>query len=275
MTDNSTAVAADSATVSAADNNAAPSSEQTQNALAATQSEGEGQQEAENSQSSDGKAEADKSATGKPSPEQRKATGQYIRELKQKLRESDAKAALYREQLDRLGKPVQPRADATVEEIDDIRLQNTVRKVSAEQTQQNMELTERQAAQARADTFKAICDDASDRMPDLFEKFGKLPCTAEMGAEILDSDKAAELAMYFVNNPREARSISELPPSRQGAAIARIEARLQTALDVRKTSNTPPPTGTLKGAGAPAGFNLATASVDDVAAQLKKAGVIR
>lgn len=249
MTDTTAPVAGDSATASTADDKAVSSSEQTENALAATQSEGEGQQEADTN-SPDGKAEPDKSATGKPSPEQRKATGQYIRELKQKLRESDAKAALYREQLDRLGKPVQPRADATVEEIDDIRLQNTVRKVSAEQTQQNMEMTERQAAQARADTFKAICDDASDRMPDLFEKFGKLPCTAEMGAEILDSDKAAELAMYLVNNPREARSISELPPSRQGAAIARIEARLQTALDVRKHSSTPPPTGALKGAGA-------------------------
>ena len=275
MTDNSAPVAGDSATTPAPSDNGASSSEQTQNALAATQSEGEGQQEAENSQSSDGKAEADKSATGKPSPEQRKATGQFIREQKQKIRQLQAELSLRNEQLARFSKPVQAPADATFDQIEDVKLQNTVRKVSAEQAQHQMEAVEREAWAARAEAFKAVCDDAADRMPDLYEKFGKLPCSPTMAEEILESEKMAEVAMYLVSNPREAETIAKLPVARQGAAIARIEARLQTALDVRKTSNTPPPTGTLKGAGAPAGFNLATASVDDVAAQLKKAGVIR
>lgn len=267
MTDTTTPVAGDSATTHAA-GEAATSPEQTQNALTATEGAQEGAQQEAEQEPSQGDAEADKSAKGKQTPEQRKAAGQFIKEQKRRIRQLEAELELRTKQLQSYQKPAEIPDNATDEQREEARLESIVRKTNVAQTRPVVEELTEAAHRARVETFQAICEEVSDRMPDLHERFSNLPCSMEMATEILESDKGAEIAMYLVNHPKEARDIADLPPARQAAAIARLEGRLQTAVEVRKHTSTPPPTGSLKGSGGQPSFDPKTASVADIQKRL-------
>jgi hypothetical protein len=105
--------------------------------------------------------------------------------------------------------------------------------------------------QARQAGFMAKVEAVSDRMPDLLEKFASVPVSEQAAELIAESDRAAEIAYYLANNPREAHEIASLPAHLQGARIARIEAKVSSAPSVRKVSNAPQPIPTLKGGSSP------------------------
>ncbi len=105
--------------------------------------------------------------------------------------------------------------------------------------------------QARQAGFMAKVEAVADRMPDLLEKFATVPVSEAAAELIAESDRAAEIAYYLANNPREAHEIASLPAHLQGARITRIEAKVSSAPSVRKVSQAPQPIPTLKGGAAP------------------------
>lgn len=148
------------------------------------------------------------------------------------------------QELERLrGQP----ADIPFEQQDANRVREVLKEEKLAEKQQEIQTRDQVIKEARAATFMAKVEAAADRMPDLLEKFAAVP-VSEAAAEIIaESDKAAEIAYYLANNPREAREIASLPAHQQGARITRIEAKLSAAPQVRKVSQAPAPVPALKG----------------------------
>jgi hypothetical protein len=102
------------------------------------------------------------------------------------------------------------------------------------------------AAQAKAEAF-------ADRMPDLWGKLKALPELSSASVKfIAESDKGAEVAYHLANNPAEASRLKSLHPLDQGIELARLEARLSVAPQVRKVSTAPAPAPTVTGNPSPA-----------------------
>ena len=116
-----------------------------------------------------------------------------------------------------------------------------------------VETAETRAAMAREEAFNAKVDAVRDRMPDFDQVFhSRLPITATMAELISDSERGPEIGYYLGKNEEEAGKIARLPPHLQGAAIARIEAKVSLAKP-RIVSATPAPVPTLGGAAAGSG----------------------
>jgi hypothetical protein len=153
---------------------------------------------------------------------------------------------------------------------------NRVREVLKEEklAEKQAELSNRDSfiKEARQAAFVAKAEAALERMPDLLEKFSNVP-VSEAAAEIIaESDKAAEIAYYLGNNPKEAHEIARLPAHLQGARIARIEARLSAAPQVRKVSQAPTPPARLSGASSPGVKDPGSMSMEDYAKWRKASG---
>jgi hypothetical protein len=95
-----------------------------------------------------------------------------------------------------------------------------------------------------------ILGDAEDSGVDL-DEFAKLPVTKPIADAIIESDSPVELVAYLTENPKEAKRISQLSPSRQAAEIGKIEATLSgSAKPVAKTA-APAPIRPVSGNGKP------------------------
>lgn len=145
-----------------------------------------------------------------------------------------------------------PLDQMSYEEQEAARLQRVVKVDRYEQTAANVQHAEHRAAQAQAQVFEAKVAAVRDRMPDFDEVFtDDLPIGPVMSELIADSDKGAEIAYYLGKNRNEAASISRLPAHLQGAAIARIEAKVSVAKP-RIVSNAPAPVPSIGGGSSPA-----------------------
>lgn len=86
----------------------------------------------------------------------------------------------------------------------------------------------REAAKAErswAERRDQILGDAEDSGVDL-DEFAKLPVTKSIADAIVESDAPVDLIAYLTENPKEARRIATLSPSRQAAEIGKIEASI-------------------------------------------------
>lgn len=120
------------------------------------------------------------------------------------------------------------------------------------QTAQQYEDAVARAQQAQVQAFNAKLDAARDRIPDLdrsLQTFYQLPVSEHAGEIIAESERAAEIAHYLANNPREALDIYQMSPAQQGRALARIEQRV--TVPARKTTAAPPPPPSVTGPGSP------------------------
>lgn len=94
---------------------------------------------------------------------------------------------------------------------------------------------------------------------------------------IVDSDKGAELLYYLGKNPAVADELYTAFASRSPSALiklGRIEAQLSTPA-AKPVSTAPAPAPIISGGINPVSFNAEKSGVDDMAAYLRKAGVIR
>lgn len=117
--------------------------------------------------------------------------------------------------------------------------------------QAELEQLAEQHAQVRRDTFVERCTEAETEMPGLLEKFSDLPVSPFAADFIAESSRSAEIAKYFVSNPKEAHAIHRMPVTQQGVALARLEAKLERGAEHRKTSNAPPPTPKIEASSTP------------------------
>lgn len=94
---------------------------------------------------------------------------------------------------------------------------------------------------------------------------------------IVESEKGGDLAYWLGKNPDVARDLYmkfETAPAQALVELGRIEARLSSSTP-KSVTKAPKPVQTLGGNSNPPSFDQNTGSVEDFAAALKKAGVIR
>ncbi len=203
-------------------------------------------------------AESDKSAPSeppKPDTPDDKAARKSTRydELYARSKESEARAVIAERRAERIEKELtelRHRFDTMpVEQQDFARMQAAVKQESLATLKADAEDAKQQAAQAMADAFKAKVDDRIDRMPGFWEKFNNIPLSEHAAELVAASDLGPEVGYFLASNPAQAQRIAGLPPHRQGAEIARIEARLAPAASMRRASQAPAPVPTLSGGG--------------------------
>lgn len=157
-----------------------------------------------------------------------------------------------------------------------------VRQSQAEDTEKRLTQERERAAledqQRMKDAWSEAVEDARDRMPDFDQVVTKdTPIHARAAPYIVESDLGAEIAYWLGKNPNEARALFnkfESAPNQALIELGRIEARL-SAPEPKRVSTAPRPAQTLSGGANPLAFDPGRASTDDMAAQLRKAGIIR
>ena len=157
-----------------------------------------------------------------------------------------------------------------------------VRQSQAEDTEKRLTQERERAAledqQRMKDAWSEAVEDARDRMPDFDQVVTKdTPIHARAAPYIVESDLGAEIAYWLGKNPNEARALFnkfESAPNQALIELGRIEARL-SASEPKRVSTAPRPAQTLSGGANPLAFDPGRASTDDMAAQLRKAGIIR
>ena len=127
-------------------------------------------------------------------------------------------------------------------------------------------------------TWDATVEDMRDKVPDFDTVVtAQTPIHARAAPFIIESDKGGEIAYYLGKNPSVARDLFEKFAANDPRALVelgRIEARL-SAPAAKTVSTAPKPATTLNGGSNPLQFDPARSTVTDMAAQLKKQGIIR
>lgn len=237
---------------------AATSLEQTENAPSSAETTPNAQiAEAEGTQP---EAKAGEPSTENPEGKSQETDGkkpkspaaERISELVKQRNEAEIRAYAAEQEIKRLRRPIPAREG----ESD---IQRAVRE--ARQAENEGQLTEKQevANEAKAEARNARLTLFAEKVgdPAVVEAFCKLPRVSEELADLVaESDKAKELAIRLSANPSEARRLSQLPPHRLGAELARMEAAVSAAPVVRKVSLAPEPSTTLKGGSNPAQKSL-------------------
>lgn len=148
------------------------------------------------------------------------------------------------------------------------------------------EVTLQQEREARAvaqqqainETWQEVLEDTRERIPDFDAVFNdKVPIHERAAPFIVESEKAGDLAYYLGKNLKEAQALYqqfETAPAKALIELGRLEARL-SAPKAKTVSTAPKPAPILSGGANPIAFDMSRASVDDVAAQLRKLGHIR
>ena len=141
--------------------------------------------------------------------------------------------------------------------------------------QQRQVATDYQSAldQARIE----VLEEAREKFPDFDEHFNKVPVHELAVRHIVESENPAELAYYLGRNPKEARSLYEAFERDPYSALIRFgEVRAKVASAPAKIpTSAPKPAAVLSGGQSPLAFDASRASVEDMAAHLKRAGLIR
>lgn len=213
------------------------------------------------------------SSEGSETPETKKANrkaSERISELTRQRNDAEIRAHVAEQRLRQLSRPLQVRENMTDLQRQAVELRQADREADAEEAR---EALNEARSEARSTRFEVFSEKVGN--PEVVEAFCKLPRVSEELADLVaESDKAAELASWLSKNPAEARRLSSMPPHRLGAELARKEASF-TAPQVRRVSQAPEPSPTLRGGSNPPAFDANTASVASLQAALKKQGVLR
>ena len=195
--------------------------------------------------------------------------------MRDKLRNKEAENAALLKEVERLRRPLPVKQDATDDERAALNSRQSVRDEMREQAEERAEQAAKEAHVTRREIFEAKVSAVQDRSPEALAKFYAVPCSPGMADYLAESDKAGEIAIHLGSNPHEARRISELSGTRAAIELAKLEGRLQAPAEVRRVSQAPAPAQTrLAGGASPPAVQADKASVGDLQAMLKKAGVL-
>lgn len=198
--------------------------------------------------------------------------------MKEEAANARRRESILLSEIERLRRGVNPDLSQVVDP-DEIIAEKAVSKLRSAQLEDTTARvqTERNAAHsALAQAWQATVEEMSARTPDFVETISKVPIHDRAAPFIIESDRGGELAYYLGKNPNVARDLYakfESEPAKALIEIGRLEAKLAEP-SPKKTSTAPRPASVLSGGQNPLQFDPSSASVDDVAAQLRKAGVI-
>lgn len=134
------------------------------------------------------------------------------------------------------------------------------------------------ADQALYQAWDAMKDEMRSKAPDFDQVVtAQTPIHQRMAPFLIESEKGGEVAYWLGKNTDAAQALFREFETNPAAALiqfGRIEAQL-SAPSAKPISNAPRPAPVLAGGSSPPAFDPATASVSDIAGQLRKAGIIR
>lgn len=133
-------------------------------------------------------------------------------------------------------------------------------------------------ARATLEAWNSIADDMRQKFPDFDQAFTQnTPVHQRAVPFLVDSEKGGDIAYWLGKNPEAAADLYrkfESAPAQAFVELGRIEAKL-SAPTPKHVSTAPKPAPVLNGGVSPLAFDINRASVEDVAAQLRKSGFIR
>lgn len=232
-------------------------------------------------------------AEAEPAKKPKTTAAERIAQITAKRREAEREAQTLKDQNDRLQERL-AKYETTEPKLEDFEYdenryqaalsahhQRQLRKEElaedAEFAKQRMDNASQQATQAKQEAFQLRAAEFAQTAPDFQQvvSSANIPISDEVGAQLMDSDQGPQIAYYLAKNPGEAANIAHLTDPVQAAKeIGRLEARLSQPLPKRTTQAPPPVKAVAGNTGAVPDFDPSSASVDDYAKQLKKAGVI-
>lgn len=174
---------------------------------------------------------------------------------------------------------------SNVTDPDDIIAEKTAWKLQQSQAvskeadiQRERQLLAAERATAIAETWSETVKEMRERIPDFDQVVTeRTPIHVRAAPFIAESDKGGEIAYFLGKNPNIANDLYEKfesAPAKALIELGRIEARL-SAPPAKTVTTAPRPAQTLSGGANPLAFDATRATTDDMAAQLKKAGLIR
>lgn len=144
-------------------------------------------------------------------------------------------------------------------------IEQTLDQREARQLQAQREAAYTETMRAHVATLMANAEPVRSELADFDQVVTDDLPISDYGIEFVGtSEHGPQVAYYLGKNRQEARRIASLSPAQQGAALARIEARV-SAKPQRRITQAPPPARAITGGGSQATFNQDSASVDDIA----------
>lgn len=212
----------------------------------------------------------DEQATDKP----KKPISERISQVVAQKKQAEAERTIALREVERLRRELE---QAQSRRVDDLPYEQQTaaqiqQAVKAERYQEAISAAEARAQaveQALAMEYQSKLESVRERIPDFDQALTNIRNVNIHDAAarvVVESDKAAEITYWLGKNVNEAQRIASLDPVRQVAEIARLEARLEAAPQVRKHSTAPPPPTTIAGASAPVAKDPANMTMAEYAA---------
>lgn len=159
------------------------------------------------------------------------------------------------------------------------RVLHTLRKEQIPLLEQQANASRAEAKQIESQAFEEAMTEAAGRYPDFdaVVRNPNVPFAPQMVPYIANSERGADVAYYLGRNPDVARQLADAfaqNPTVGFIELGRIEGKV-SAPTPKPASTAPKPPPVLQGGSSPLGFDQKKASVGDMAAHLKKAGVLR
>ncbi len=174
--------------------------------------------------------------------------------------------------LSQITDPAEELAERTAYKVQDFQRQQAQERLTLEQ---RAAVQEFEAAMGAA--WHEAMSDGRQKMPDFDQVVTeKTPIHALAARHIVESEHTAEIAYYLGKNEGEAKQLFDefdRDPYRAMKHLGQIEAKISSA--PKTITNAPKPASVLSGGKSPVAFDASRASVSDMAAELRKAGVIR
>lgn len=159
-----------------------------------------------------------------------------------------------------------------------LRTAQKVREMSAGEHEARVAQERARADGALFEAWNATKEEMRARVPDFDQVVtDQTPIHRLAAPFIVESERGGEIAYWLGKNPDAARDLYqkfETAPAQALVELGRIEARVSAPAS-KAVTKAPKPAPTLAGMASPPGFDVSSASVSDMAAELKKAGIIR
>ncbi len=165
--------------------------------------------------------------------------------------------------------------ETSLEDQDANRLRRVMLEDRALSVRDELTAAKRDAIESSREMIAARLEDAAERIPaGTLQKLEALPKFSEQTMEfVASSDKGADLASYFADNPSEAARLHGLSPYQQGVELARLEARISVP-QPRKATTAPPPPPRVTGAPGKAAKSPHEFSPAEMGEYLRKKNII-
>jgi hypothetical protein len=201
------------------------------------------------------------------------------RERWQRMREASEEAARLRAELARYRH--EPIDYSRVDDPDEALALRTAAKVKeslAGDVEARAHHAEAQAQRVLAENVDAMYADGRERMPDFDQVVtARTPVHQDAVPFIAESERGAEVLYHLGRNPQVALDLYQKFSSNPAQALielGRIEARIATPA-AKAVTKAPRPAPAITGGSSPPSFDASRASVADMAAELRAAGLIR